>query len=176
MTDIYRVLVTSSRSWTAKTRTADGLTLDDVLDAVAADAARGGYVGLRVVHGACYPRADEAGRRPDESGDWLAELWVRDRQWRGWPVMAERHPAAWKKYLKTAGFRRNADMVALGANRCVALIDACQKHPCEEPQPCGTHGATHCADLAEQAGIPTERCYPAGVEHRLLDHTTESED
>ena len=53
--------------------------------------------------------------------------------------------ADWTRHGRGAGYHRNRHMVALGADACVAFI---RQH---------SHGATHTADLAEQAGIPTTR-------------------
>jgi len=58
----------------------------------------------------------------------------------GWTV--EPHPADWDKYGRSAGHRRNAEMVALGADVCLAF-------PLGDSQ--GTRG---CMKLCERAGIP----------------------
>lgn len=58
----------------------------------------------------------------------------------GWVV--EEHRANWKEG-KGAGLIRNAYMVSLGADVCLAFINQ------------GSRGATHCATLAREAGIPT---------------------
>lgn len=89
--------------------------------------------------------------------------------WESWGLPTEMHRAKWpecgddcppdvscrkvrknRSYCTRAGFRRNAVMVALGADRCVAFIHN------------GSPGATQCADLAEHAGIPTTRITDPG--------------
>lgn len=87
---------------------------------------------LIVVHGGCKTGADA-----------FAELWARTAG-----VKTEVHPANWREngvYNPQAGLHRNRVMVGLGADRCVAFIKN------------GSRGATHCAGLAEEAGIPTAR-------------------
>lgn len=136
MADHYRILVTGSRTWD---------------DENAIRKAFGEIISLRgpenvtVVHGACPSGADR-----------LAEEIAR--AWTGMTI--ERHPANWRDLGKRAGFVRNAHMVNLGADICLAFIDPCTKPTCRKPKPHGSHGATDCADLADRAGIPVRR-YPA---------------
>lgn len=113
----FRVLVTGSRTWTDK---------EAILAAFRKHANKAHTI--TVVHGACPKGADAL-------ADELAQEF-------GVPV--ERHPADWS-IGKQAGFRRNAEMVAAGADVCLAFIHNNSK------------GATHTADLAEKAGIPTYR-------------------
>lgn len=118
----YRILVTGSRTWDDILRMTNELR-DEVL------AAR--MCGARpvIVHGSC-PRGADA----------IAARWAR-----GYDVAQEPHPADWQQHGKTAGFRRNAEMTALGADVCLAFIRD------------GSRGATHCADAAAKAGIPVRR-------------------
>lgn len=141
-----RLLITGSRTW------------DDIgavtgrLDAVAAEC-RAARRTLTVVHGAA------------KGVDTIARDWVRARQEQNWPVWEDAHPADWNApctpeckpghrrvhrngvttYCPAEGQYRNARMVGLGADRCLAFIRD------------GSTGATGCADLAEKAGISTER-------------------
>lgn len=128
MTAPYRVLVTGSRDWE------DPKTVRAALEAVYRSTRATPVV---VVHGACPTGADEHAR-----------VWATQMQRRGRPVLEEPHPANWRpggKLDRSAGFRRNAEMVALGADVALAFIRD------------GSRGASHTADLAEKAGIPTRR-------------------
>lgn len=128
----YRVLVTGSRDWEAWELVCNQLR--QLADE---------HPGLVIVHGACPTGADAA-----------ANWWCRyygDRH----GATVERHPADWATWGRTAGFRRNAEMVEAGANQCLAFVNACSIPACHRPQPHGSHGATHCARLAEALGIPT---------------------
>lgn len=88
------------------------------------------YMAVTIIHGACDRGADQIA---DEIAQQL-----------GFKV--ERYPADWGRYGKGAGYKRNYKMVHQGdAGRCLAFIVNNSK------------GATHCADLAEMAGIPTTR-------------------
>lgn len=130
----FRILVTGSRSWS------DSATLAWELGLAAGEGHRLGRP-LVVVHGACPRGADR-----------IADELARDH---GIPV--ERHPADWLAHGRQAGFLRNAEMVAAGADLCLAFVAPCTIERCHIVRPHGSHGATHCADLAEKAGIPTRR-------------------
>jgi hypothetical protein len=125
----FRVLVTGSRDWD------DYQTIADALDGIGADPAAFRSDTLVVVHGACPSGADA-----------MASTWVRSYlPASAGHVAEERHPADWEAHGKGAGFRRNAQMVAASADRCLAFIKD------------GSRGASHCARLAEAAGILTRR-------------------
>jgi hypothetical protein len=127
----YRVLVTSSRTW--QNRTIVWATLTRL-------AALHGWEGFTVVHGAALTGGDE-----------YAQQWACQHRRDG--VINEPHPAKWAPfgiYNPTAGFARNTEMVALGADTCVAFIRN------------SSPGASDCARKAEEAGIPTLRWGEAG--------------
>jgi hypothetical protein len=75
--------------------------------------------------------------------DRMAEEYAHSR---GWSVETHRITREdWERDGKRAGFLRNAKMVDLGADICVAFIRGNSK------------GATMCADLAEKRGIDVVR-------------------
>lgn len=114
----YRVLLTGSRTWHAVA------PIHKTLDALLAE-----HPDMLLVHGSCSQGADA-----------IADRWATLR---GVPV--ERHPAEWRRYGKSAGYRRNAEMVDVGADAVLAFVRD------------GSRGATHCAGLAEKAGLPLRR-------------------
>lgn len=126
-----RILVTGARDWS-----------DDIAVADALIAARDTFARTRderptLVHGACPTGADAI------SVSW-AERW-------GWDV--ESWPADWTKHGAAAGPRRNAQMVALGADVCLAFIKPCISPRCVGKAPHGTHGTADCAGKARAAEI-----------------------
>ena len=127
----YRVLVTGSRDWDNERLICESLTK------LLLGAGAGGAERFIVVHG------DARG------ADRIASNWVRYHRPQGiapgTAVSEERHPAEWDRFGKRAGLIRNQVMVEGGAEMCLAFIRN------------GSPGATHCAGLAEKAGIPTRR-------------------
>ncbi|WP_372663650.1 DUF2493 domain-containing protein [Amycolatopsis kentuckyensis] len=113
-----RVLLTGSRAWT------DWRVIGEKLDYLDLK-----YPDLMIVHGACPRGADD----------------IADRYARAHGIRTERHPANWRKHGRRAGHVRNAHMVALGAELCIAFI--------RDASP----GASGCAAMAEHSGIPTIR-------------------
>lgn len=73
-------------------------------------------------------------RGADKMADWF---WRRK-----WRLPVEVHEAQWDRFGKRAGIIRNQVMVESGAALCLAFIKD------------KSRGATHCAGLAEGAGIP----------------------
>jgi YspA, cpYpsA-related SLOG family len=139
MTGTYRILVTGSRTWD------DGPAVWEALEAI-----HPGGRDLIVVHGACPWGADSH-----------AAWWARVHGAAG-GITGEPHPADWNAHGKRAGFIRNAEMVSLGANVCLAFLMPCTDPKCRRKEPHGSHGASHCAALAEKAGIPVRRFTPDG--------------
>lgn len=153
-----RLLISGSRTWD------DTDAVGKRLDEVAAEC-RASRQTLTIVHGAA------------KGVDTIARDWVCARQARNWPVWEDAHPADWNAactdvckpghrrphrngvttYCPLEGKYRNARMVELGADKCLAFLKECELPACSKPKPHGTHGTDGCADLAEAAGIPTER-------------------
>lgn len=113
-----RILVTGSRDWD------DRETLELTLGSWGNWEAR-----TTLVYGACPTGADRM------AADYAAAY--------GWII--EAHPADWSGQGRAAGPIRNAHMVSLGADICLAFIKD------------GSRGATGTATLAERAGIKTVR-------------------
>jgi len=91
---------------------------------------------MNLTHGVC-PAS------PDEYGD----DWAKSMKRMGFPITIDPKPADWKKYGRAAGHRRNAEMVKLGHDLCIAFIHN------------NSSGASRTADLAEKAGIETWRYF-----------------
>jgi len=116
-----RILVTGSRHWTdkAEIRAALWCTIPTPQDCAT----------TTVVHGAA------------RGADILAAEVAREMG-----CLTEAHPANWARDGRAAGPIRNAEMVALGADVCLAF-------PIGE-----SRGTRHCMAVAEQAGIPVVVC------------------
>lgn len=116
-----RILITGSRDW------------DDVKEIevrlIEALYDLGNLDDTVLVSGACPTGAD----------------YICEHFWTHMGLTVERHPADWNRHGKRAGFVRNAEMVNLGADICLAFIKD------------GSKGATMTADLAEKNGIKTIR-------------------
>lgn len=109
-----RILVTGSRDLTNQWQVWKDLD---------AEVDNGPFV---LVHGACKFGADA-----------FAAQWATAHG-----VPQDPHPADWNSYGRRAGPIRNAEMVALGADRCYA-------YPTR-----GSRGTVDCIRRAEAAGIP----------------------
>lgn len=136
----HRILVTGSRDWTDTRVIADGLIAaiehgpDDLFGHHPTHGAYLHWGQITVVHGAA--------RGADRFAARIA---------RAWGMVVEPHPADWKTHGRAAGHRRNAHMVALGADVCIAFPLGASR---------GTRG---CMALAEAAGIPVLEFTPAEV-------------
>lgn len=118
----YRILITGSRNWTARPVIAQAIS--DWLRTQGTTLG-GAYPFPVVIHGGAAGADALAGQ--------IADNW-------GWSP--EVHKADWSKYGRSAGHRRNARMVSLGADVCLAF-------------PLGASPGTRgCMAIAERAGIP----------------------
>lgn len=120
-----RVLVTGSRRWDR----ADVIWA--CLDIIASEAAKVGEERLVVVHGCAH------------GADTHADKWVR-RGGHPLAVTAERWPANWREYPRSAGILRNRRMVEAGADLCLAFVRG------------NSYGTSHCMRAAEEAEIPVQ--------------------
>jgi hypothetical protein len=121
----FRILVTGSRDWPYAWLIENVLSrgIDRVLSGhLSGVSAKRDIV---IVHGDCPIGADA-----------MAEQWAQKNG-----VPTEKHPADWNTHGSRAGFRRNSEMVMLGADMCLAFIYN------------GSRGALDCAGTAEVAGI-----------------------
>jgi hypothetical protein len=119
---LLKILVTGSRDW----EDARSIELEMFR---ALYEAKTPFDHAVLLHGACPTGADA-----------LADEYARAT---GMHVL--RFPADWDRYGKRAGFLRNAEMVELQPDICLAFIRN------------GSRGASMTAQLAEKAGIETRR-------------------
>lgn len=105
-----------------------------------------------------------------------------ERLWRAHGLAVEEHAARWREHgpdcpawhsgrascLK-AGYRRDAEMVGLGATVCLAFIGDCVDQKCKRPKPHGSHGATGTARMALAAGIDTRPFADPALHESLAD-------
>ena len=120
--------------------------------------------GMVLRHGQCPPRTErgevigwgKARLMPLRQklrlrgADWLCFAVASDL---GWAIQG--YPAQWAAKGTGAGFARNTDMVAAGADLWLAFITACTTpgQGCAKA-PHGSHGSADCLAKARKAGIP----------------------
>jgi hypothetical protein len=135
---VFRLLITGSRIWRDRAAIERGLALAAVAWAE----------NPVLVSGACPDGADRIAEDVAESWGWQVERHAAD--WSG-PCRDTCKPGHRKtrrdgiSYCPAAGNYRNAEMVELGADACIAFRRGGAK----------STGTTHCGQLAEKAGIPT---------------------
>lgn len=127
-----RILVTGSRDWDDADRIGSELS-EFITSDCGIIPSIDGLGDVVLVHGACPTGADAI---VDKIGAELAE---------SYGLRIERHPADWMTYGRSAGPRRNREMVELGAGICLAFIKNKSK------------GASMTAEMAARAGIPVRR-------------------
>lgn len=118
---MVRILITGSRSWADPEQIR--MAILDILENTGTSPE-----DALIVHGDCPSGAD-----------YMASVIAEHEG-----IPQERHPADWKGLGRKAGFVRNAEMVKLGADVCLAFINN------------GSAGATMTANTAIKAGIPTK--------------------
>lgn len=124
-----RVLVTGSRNWPAPSQV--WAELDEIRGLL--------HPGdtITVVHGAA------------RGADTAAANWCKARaRTPGADIVEEPHPADWQQHGRAAGHIRNAEMVALGADICLAFANG------------DTPGTRGCVSAAARASIPLRTIHP----------------
>jgi hypothetical protein len=119
---LLKILVTGSRDWT------DARSIELEMFRALYET-KTTFSEAVLIHGACPTGADA-----------LADAYARAT---GMHII--RRPADWERYGKRAGFLRNAELVDLGPDVCLAFIRS------------KSRGATMTANLAEKAGIEVRR-------------------
>lgn len=141
---MFRILVTGSRDWSDPDVL--GKALYEVIEA-------SGATEVTIVHGACPSGADKMAAEFCESeAAWFDNM--------GGCLIEERHPAEWNRHdagcpdwhrgqrvCRMAGHRRNAEMVALGADTVVAFYK----------RGAANKGTADCVRRAGAAGIEVRR-------------------
>jgi hypothetical protein len=122
-----RVLVTGSREWWDK-----GMVAAEIVRVATENSVS--LHDVVVVHGDCPIGADMIAERFCFMND----------------IKTEPHPADWDRYGRTAGFLRNTQMVALGADICLAFWNGT------------SHGTADTIAKARRAGIPVRVVLPHG--------------
>ena len=135
MSNIRRVLVTGSRTWS------DERQLADALFETRQQALRDGADGILVVHAA-----------GSEGAVAQAAAWCTANG-----VPAEAHAADRGGDGADADRVRDQRMVDAGAEVCLAFIGPCTSGKCRRPKPHNAHDGNACAELAKKAGIPVRR-------------------
>jgi hypothetical protein len=128
---MFRLLITGSRTW---------VDIDSIREQFKLVYAKYGK-NVTIVSGGCKNGAD-----------FLCEQLAKQAGW-----VVETHPANWNELGKSAGFKRNQQMVDLGADACLAFIADNSK------------GATHCSTKAIEANIPTKILRGNSTAQQLLE-------
>jgi len=144
--EVIRVLVTGSRTWT---------DYNQVFAQLAGFKCEFGEV--TVIHGGA-PGADSLADRAARTLGMATEVWRPDWGHCDQSCNHRLHRRAdHTTYCPAAGFRRNSKMVESGAHYCVAFLDPCRRVTCAKRKAHPSHGGEDCASKAESAGIDTRR-------------------
>lgn len=147
MADQYVVLVTGSRTWTDK---------DAMRDVMSAIVNEHGPDRVAFRHGTAKGADVMCDRIARQLG---AHVEQRPADWEvcvgpDCKPSHRRRRSDGSTYCPGAGLLRDAQMVAEGADECLAFIDSCADRRCQRREQHGSHGATETARMAEEAGIP----------------------